>query len=325
MSTLYVKCKPRSPGIGYENDFTILICILKIFCTQGPAFPTQGIWKPIQLEAYDDVIIRSISVDTRLQNNSAWNLESAIFFESEPSRKMNVNLTLYLSDMQIANQEFLLQTDNKGEGLIRIDTFLGSNYKIKPWFPNGVGLQYLYNLTVKAEIGSHDTVKSIRIGFRTVELIQDRLSTQEEAYTFYFQVNGVPIYSKGSNWIPAHALHENITESYLRELLYSAKLANMNMMRVWGGGIYEDDLFYDIADEYGILIWQDMMFACALYPTDSRFLSSVSTEIRQQIRRLQHHPSIAVWAGNNENEAALGMFWWPELFLHMVCIFDNLV
>ncbi|OTF82415.1 Beta-mannosidase-like protein, partial [Euroglyphus maynei] len=153
--------------------------------------------------------------------------------------------------------------------------------------------------------------------FRTIELVQDRLNSSVEAYSFYFRVNGVPIFAKGSNWIPAHVLNENVKPEYVQYLLWSAKAANMNMLRVWGGGIYESDYFYQLADEYGILIWQDMMFACALYPTDTAFLRSISKEIRQQIRRLQYHPSIAIWAGNNENEQAIAGMWWLELALHM--------
>lgn len=117
------------------------------------------------------------------------------------------------------------------------------------------------------------------------------------------------MFAKGSNWIPAEVLPEKATDEQVYQLLLSAKMTNMNMLRVWGGGIYETDYFYDIADEMGILIWQDLMFACAMYETGDNFLKSVSEEITQQIRRLQHHPSIALWAGNNENEAALAQNW----------------
>ncbi|CAG2179179.1 unnamed protein product, partial [Oppiella nova] len=106
---------------------------------------------------------------------------------------------------------------------------------------------------------------------------------------------------------------EDITPEYLRHLLLSAKEANMNMMRVWGGGVYESDLFYQLADEYGIMIWQDFMFACALYPANKEFLDSVQKEVITQVRRLQHHPSIAIWAGNNENEQGLVYWWKPHL------------
>ena len=191
-----------------------------------------------------------------------------------------------------------------GEGKISQTIQVPEKMKVKTWFPNGVGEQPLYNLTIKVSpTGEAAQTKSIKIGFRTIKLVQDILHSKTEAYSFYFKVNDRPIWSKGSNWIPAHVLHEAITENYIRELLQSAKDANMNMLRVWGGGIYEDDIFYQIADEYGILIWQDMMFACAAYESDQKFLDSVKIEIRQQIRRLQHHPSIAIWAGMSSSDS----------------------
>ena len=185
---------------------------------------------------------------------------------------------------------------------------------IVPWFPNGVAnnTQHLYRLNVSLSFpGSTEvSAQSKRIGFRTIQLIQDPVKPQ--GLTFYFKVNGLPFFAKGTNWIPAHVLMEELTPEYLRFLLTSAKRANMNMMRVWGGGVYESDLFYEIADELGIMIWQDFMFACATYPGDDNFLGSVDAEVKTQVKRLQHHPSIAIWAGNNENEIGIAG-WWPKL------------
>lgn len=111
-----------------------------------------------------------------------------------------------------------------------------------------------------------------RIGFRTIELIQEP-NEEDDGLTFYFKVNGIPIFMKGSNWIPSHILPEKAQDPVkLKSLLLAAKDANMNMLRVWGGGFYESDTFYDLADEMGILIWQDMMFACAMYRSDQDFL-----------------------------------------------------
>lgn len=116
---------------------------------------------------------------------------------------------------------------------------------------------------------------------------------------------------KGSNWIPSHILPERANDAAtVNGLLQSAADAHMNMLRVWGGGLYESDEFYSRADQLGILIWQDMMFACAMYPDDESFLRSVEQEVAQNVRRLQSHASIAVWAGNNENEAALVQNWY---------------
>lgn len=194
-------------------------------------------------------------------------------------------------------KEFSLNFNHNGECPINVFLMIPPHFSIQPWFPNGLGPQKLYELKVIVQMGKETVNKKINIGFRVIKLIQERLKSSKLAYSFYFQVNGFPIFSKGSNWIPAHVLIENISKEYMHYLLWSAKEANMNMLRVWGGGIYELDYFYELADQYGILIWHDMMFACALYPTDDKFIQSVSTEVRQQIRRLQHHPSIALWAG----------------------------
>lgn len=167
--------------------------------------------------------------------------------------------------------------------------------------------------------------KSIEIGFRTIQLVQKPLGTfpayrkficftnqdfSEDGLTFYFKVNNVVIFAKGSNWIPASILPEKgYRKDRVNYLLKSAQNANMNMLRVWGGGVYESDYFYKLADRLGLLIWQDFMFACALYPVNDEFLKSVDLEIKQQVRRLQYHPSIAVWGGNNENELAIVTGW----------------
>lgn len=164
----------------------------------------------------------------------------------------------------------------------------------------------------------HVSEKEIMFGFRTVELIQEPVNkgNLDEGVGFNFRINGVDLFAMGSNWIPSNILPEYGNDfEYMRYLLQSAKDANMNMLRVWGGGMYESDEFYHMADQMGIMIWHDFMFACALYPSDDEFLSSVRLEIEQQVQRLQHHPSIVLWAGNNENEMAIAGPWWPEVLL----------
>ena len=174
------------------------------------------------------------------------------------------------------------------------------NMSIIAWFPNGVAnnTQKLYQLKVNLSFADSSEVstQTKRIGFRAIEVIQEPIKAPE-GLTFYFRVNGLPFFAKGTNWIPAHVLMEELTPQYLEHLLTSAKKANMNMMRVWGGGVYESDLFYELADKLGIMIWQDFMFACSLYPSNDEFLNSIDSEVITQVRRLQHHPSIAIWAG----------------------------
>lgn len=179
---------------------------------------------------------------------------------------------------------------------------------VEPWMPVGYGRPHLYLTQVSLTPLDGDTSsRSLRVGFRTVELVQQ---PQQRGATFYIRVNGVPVFIKGANWVPADAFEPRITRDYLERQFASYVDANFNCLRVWGGGIYQSEDFYDLADEYGILVWQEFIFACALYPTDRAFLSSVALEVRDQVRRLAWHPSILLWGGNNENEAAVAQNWY---------------
>ena len=174
------------------------------------------------------------------------------------------------------------------------------NFTIKDpklWWPAGQGEQPLYDLV--ATCGDARDIR--RIGLREIEHVT-------EDGGFKFRVNGRDIYAKGANWIPADALPGRITPAKTRDLLQSAVDANMNMIRIWGGGRYEPDWFYDLCDELGIMIWQDFMFACNLYPSDDAYLAEVDAEVREVVRRLNHHPCIALWCGDNELIGALGWY-----------------
>jgi beta-mannosidase len=169
------------------------------------------------------------------------------------------------------------------------------------WWPAGQGAQVLHDLTVR--VG--DVVETRRIGLRSVELVTD----PDAAGTgFKFRVNGRDVFMKGANWIPADALSGRITLQGVRGLLQSAALANMNMLRVWGGGRYEPSWFYDLCDELGLMVWQDFMFACALYPSTPEFLAEIDAEVRETVTRLNHHASLALWCGDNELLGALTWF-----------------
>ncbi len=173
--------------------------------------------------------------------------------------------------------------------------------KPKLWWPVGSGEQYLYELRV--ECGDHVEVR--KIGLRQIDLIttKDKVGAR-----FAFNVNGKEIFSRGANWIPADALPSRATPELTRKLLQAAVDANMNMIRVWGGGYYEQDWFYDLCDELGLMVWQDFQFSCNLYPATEDFLWEVSLEVTEQVRRLQHHASIALWCGDNELIGALTWF-----------------
>jgi beta-mannosidase len=173
----------------------------------------------------------------------------------------------------------------------------------KLWWPAGQGEQPLYELVTNLE-GEKTTRQ---IGLRKLEWIVEK---DEIDHSFKCRINGRDITMLGANWIPADAIPSRITPAVIRDLLESARAANMNMLRIWGGGQYEPDYFYDLCDELGILIWHDFMFSCMSYPSNREFLDSVQVEITQQVRRLSHHASIALWCGDNEVIGSLN--WYPE-------------
>ena len=172
----------------------------------------------------------------------------------------------------------------------------------KLWWPNGMGEQHLYTLDVQLldADGARLDCKQQRIGLRTIRNVREN---DKWGQSFYFEVNGQPFFAKGGNWIPADQFANRVTRQRYADLLGSCADANMNMLRVWGGGIYEDEAFYDLCDELGLMIWQDFMYACAAYPTDEpAFFESAKLEAIENVKRLRQHPCIAFYCGNNEVE-----------------------
>ncbi|XP_015433286.1 PREDICTED: beta-mannosidase [Dufourea novaeangliae] len=278
----------------------------------GPAFPSMGIWKSVKLIPVNDIFITDITTNI-LREKNFWNIIVTTFLEVN-LQKNDKSLPCRISSILLINEELTIHNSstiilNTSNTSIEAVTLLKVPVeRVQKWWPNGYGNQTLYSLTVTAARNNTMKQKSVRIGFRTIELVQKPL---KKGLSFYFQINNVPIFAKGSNYIPASVFPElSGKEDTIKHLLMSVKLANMNMLRVWGGGLYESDLFYNMADEYGIMIWQDFMFACGMYPTSGKFLNSVKEEVIQNVRRLQNHPSIVLWAGNNENEAALYGDWY---------------
>lgn len=181
-------------------------------------------------------------------------------------------------------------------GLSRGRNVVKTEFEVKNprlWYPAGYGKQELYELQVTAD----GCTVAKRIALRDLQTVSE---ADEHGRSLKFRVNGIDIFAKGANWIPLDARPQTYTRERYRQLLSAAVEANMNCLRVWGGGLYEFDDFYDLCDELGLLIWQDCMFACSLYRTDEPFLDLVSREIEYQVKRLRDHGSIALWCGDNE-------------------------
>jgi beta-mannosidase len=220
--------------------------------------------------------------------------------------ELDVALTLYAADAGIVPVEFSLDGD-----LVRVDCAVSAGETVvrqaivieqpRLWWPSGSGEQPIYTLDVTVP-GDH---ARRQVGIRTVELLTD---PDAAGSRFAFRVNGREIFCKGANWIPADALYSRTSREKTEALLRSAVDANMNMIRIWGGGWYEQDWFYDLCDRLGIMVWQDFMFACNLYPCSDDYLENVAAEVDYQVRRLSHHACIVVWCGDNELVGALGWY-----------------
>ncbi|XP_060074948.1 beta-mannosidase-like [Ylistrum balloti] len=277
----------------------------------GPSFPTQGIWKSIYVRSYNHGVISQVTTETILGSDNNWTLKTEVFMDIPDGQNTSGNLEIRLDGTPVTHQEPIsLTRDNCS---VSISIAIPKTVPIKMWWPNGHGNQTLYKLYTffTSTNGQEMSGKKIDIGFRTVEVVQDFVSAnQSQGRTFYFRINNKPIYFKGSNWIPADVFLDRVTPDYVNELLQAAADVNMNVLRVWGGGVYEMEELYEAADRLGIMIWQDFMFGCAMYPVHESFMDSVASEITYQVRRLKHHPSIVIWSGNNENEKALIQSWY---------------
>ena len=179
------------------------------------------------------------------------------------------------------------------------------------WWTHNLGTPYLYDVAVDLVSSDNYIVSSKKkMGLRSLELVQDKDTKGE---TFYFKLNGVPIFAKGANLIPLNFFQERVTPEFTENIIQSAVESNINMLRVWGGGIYQTDIFYDLCDQKGILVWQDFMYACAMYPNDEDFLANAKQEAVEQVKRLRNHAALALWCGNNEiNEAWHNWGWRPR-------------
>ncbi|HLO30100.1 MAG TPA: glycoside hydrolase family 2 protein [Anaerolineales bacterium] len=264
----------------------------------GPKLPPIGIWKDVRLEGFS---ARFTNVHLRQQHNQDGSVTIAADIEAES--KSTSALTASLKIIAPDGQEWLVE-----ESLFSIhvddDEKIGHlNSEIKNpqlWWPNGYGAQPLYEVEVTLREGEKLLdQRNYKIGLRRLELCQDPDQWGKE-FTFY--INGVRLFAKGADWIPTDSLPTRITRSMLEGLLKSAVDANMNMLRVWGGGYYPEDMFYDLCDRFGILLWQDFMFACGIYPADTDFFENVRVEAVENVRRLRHHAALALWCGNNEME-----------------------
>lgn len=270
----------------------------------GPRLVTAGIWRPIKLKSWSDFKIDNVFY--RQNKVTAEKAEISAEFEVSATSETTAELVISHEGVPLATQTVALKS---GANKIAVPIIIEQP---KLWWTNGLGDQplYTFDTTLKSEDGATDKM-SKRIGIRSLEIVRD---DDEFGKSLYVRLNGVPVFMKGANYIPQDNFQNRVTEERYEHILGSAKRANMNMIRVWGGGIYEEDIFYDMCDEKGLLVWQDIMFACGMYPSDDDFLENVKNEVVDNVTRLRNHPSIALFCGNNENEISWYSWGWKDLY-----------
>ena len=271
----------------------------------GPRLVTTGIWRPVEIQAWNDVRFDNIYYRQTEVNTKKALIETSFKIASDREQKVVVSITDSISNKVLAKNTISLR---KGDNTASL-SFSIRNPEL--WWTNGLGDAHLY--TFKATIYSENESvvydsQTTKTGLRTVKLIT---TADKTGHTFHFELNGIPVFMKGANYVPLDNFMTRVTAADYEKIILAAKEANMNMIRVWGGGNYEDDVFYDLCDKHGMLIWQDFMFACSLYPADEGMLANIKKEAEYNVTRLRNHPCIALWCGNNEN--ILGLYQWRWL------------
>ena len=273
----------------------------------GPRLVTSGIWRPVYIRAWSDLRINDVFIEQK--EVGAGRAVIAGHVELDADKDMN-GVLVTITDEVTGRVLGEWQADLKrGTNRVTVDFVL---HKPKLWWSNGLGEPFLYRFRTDIIAGGEllDS-KTERVGIRSLKVVHQ---PDKDGHTFYIELNGRPVFAKGANYIPSDNFLPRVTpENYKRTILDAAGV-NMNMLRVWGGGIYENDVFYDLCDEHGIMIWQDFMFACSMYPAEGALLDNIHQEAVDNVKRLRNHACIALWCGNNEcQDAWLGWGWKCEI------------
>lgn len=271
----------------------------------GPRLVTSGIWRNVALNAYDFAKIENVYVQTTSIENNTAKLSGYAEIEVETEGEYSLSLLIDNRTQQVNKRIELKPGTQKVEFEFSIE-----NPKL--WWSNGLGEPHLYDFVFNLSKGRQVIGrKELAFGVRTLELVQE---PDDIGRSFYFRLNGIPVFMKGANVIPSNTLTPSVSAETYQRLIKNAVDANMNMLRVWGGAIYEEDLFYELCDRNGILIWQDFMFACALQPGDEAHLENIRKEAEYNVKRLRNHTCIALWCGNNENLHGWHHWGWKESY-----------
>lgn len=273
----------------------------------GPRLVTSGIWRPVYIRAWSDLRINDVFIEQK--EVGAGRAVIAGHMELDADKDMD-GVLVTITDEATGRVLGERQADLKrGTNRVTADFVL---HKPKLWWSNGLGEPFLYRFRTDIIAGGEllDS-KTERVGIRSLKVVHQ---PDKDGHTFYIELNGRPVFAKGANYIPSDNFLPRVTPENYKKTILDAAGVNMNMLRVWGGGIYENDVFYDLCDEYGIMIWQDFMFACSMYPAEGALLDNIHQEAVDNVKRLRNHACIALWCGNNEcQDAWLGWGWKREI------------
>ena len=270
----------------------------------GPRFITAGIHKPVYLEAWNTHRPIDFHIYTKDITEQAATINLTYWIESSIDENATIRIIDTKTNQAITNQAISLQSVNH----IHSIEFKINNPKL--WWSNGLGEPHIYDLRIEliTESGYIHT-KEIPFGVRTLKTV---LEDDQHGQALYVELNGHKVYMKGANYIPQHSFVTEVTQQNYEDIIARAVESNMNMLRVWGGGVYEDDIFYELCNRNGILVWQDFMFACAMYPGNDDYVENVKQEAIQQVKRLRNHSNIALWCGNNEVDEGWHNWGWQK-------------
>ncbi|MDD2636165.1 MAG: glycoside hydrolase family 2 TIM barrel-domain containing protein [Bacteroidales bacterium] len=271
----------------------------------APKLETCGIYKDVYINSWEKLRVLNINIESKFIADTMAIMTANIELESENFYNGNVKIYSPTNEFDTLYQKLEIY---EGKSIYPVD-FNIRNPQL--WWCNGMGESKIYDIIIEVSTKFRVESQSIKTGIRNIELVTENDASGQQ---FYFILNGIPVFARGANWIPAEYFSgSNSSDKYL-ELLELAKEANFNMLRVWGGGIYENDEFYEICDSLGIMVWQDFMFSCAMYPLDEEITNNITEEVKYQVKRLYNHPSIVMWCGNNEISNAWFDWGWQKQF-----------
>ena len=290
-SPVKINMYSRKPGFHFGWDW-------------GPRLITCGIFRPVYIIAWDAVKLNDVQIIHEEVSKEKVKIKSVLEILSDDNQEARINAS-------VDGKGFANSITSLKKGLNKIEL----NFEMKEpklWWTNRLGEQYLYNFKYQVVTKpDRSDEKKYRVGIRSLEVVRAK---DQDGTSFYFRLNGRPVFAKGANYIPQDNFQNRVTPERYRHMIKSAAEANMNILRVWGGGIYEDDMFYDLCDEYGILVWQEFGFACGMYPSDEKYLDNVRGEVIDNVKRIRNHASLALYCGNNENEISWFQWGWKQIY-----------